>query len=106
MYQTNQNYYDIQPSSWKDFPSDEDRESRYKFVSVTVKLSKNSLKTNRQTYSLLDWIGDIGGLYDGLKVIGFLLSRPIGYYKMNAKLASLLVRYSRPLSYEQQDELN
>ena len=28
---------------------------------------------NRKTYSLLDWLGDVGGLLDGMYLIGELL---------------------------------
>ena len=40
----------------------------------------------RQTYSLLDWIGDVGGLFDGLKVLGTFLIAPVATFAMQAEV--------------------
>ena len=40
----------------------------------------------RKTYSLLELLGDIGGLLDGLKLIGFLLVSPIASFALKVKL--------------------
>lgn len=32
--------------------------------------------TERQSYSFLEWLGDIGGLYDALKLIGMFIVAP------------------------------
>ena len=40
----------------------------------------------RQTYSILDWLGDVGGLLDGLKIIGSLLIAPIASFTMRVEL--------------------
>ena len=36
----------------------------------------------RKTYSLLEWLGDVGGLYDGLMLIFNILIGPITAYRL------------------------
>ena len=44
----------------------------------------------RSTYSFLEWLGDVGGLFDGLiLIIGWLIS-PFITFVMNSKILSLL----------------
>ena len=40
----------------------------------------------RSTYSLLDLLGDVGGLFDGLRYLAWGLITPIGAFKMKAEL--------------------
>lgn len=48
---------------------------QYRFGSMTIRSSSSTTIINRQTYSLLDWLGDIGGLMDALMyLIQFLLA--------------------------------
>ena len=63
---------------------------------------------NRQTYSILDWLGDIGGLLDALYLIGFVFISPLASYAMNSKLLSTLFRYkgSDESLYERTDTWN
>ena len=50
-------------------------------------------KINRKTDSLLDWLGDWGGLLDGLNfVVKHFLSN-YSLYALNSNLAWLLVRF-------------
>ena len=55
------------PSSWTHFPT------RYKFLSFEMNMHRDRIKLNRQTYSLLDWLGDLGGLTDALYIIFSIL---------------------------------
>lgn len=34
----------------------------------------------RKTYSLLEWIGDVGGLFDGLIYLGSIFITPIAIF--------------------------
>jgi len=45
----------------------------------------------RKTYSLLDWIGDVGGLLDGLYLIGEILVTGYSISSLESYLASALV---------------
>ena len=46
----------------------------------------------RQTYSLLDWIGDCGGLYDGLKLLVGKIIAPIAAIALKAELLTFNFR--------------
>ena len=47
---------------------------------------------NRQSYNLLDWIGDVGGLFDGLTILGgiimsaynLIVGNPLQVYLLNS----------------------
>lgn len=50
---------------------------------------------NRSTYSLLDLLGDVGGLGDGLfQILDFVL-HPIGVLALNSKIVSYVTRFRR-----------
>lgn len=51
---------DLQPSSWTRYPY------KYKFLSYQFQVSDVIPVTNRETYSLLELLGDIGGLLEFL----------------------------------------
>ena len=58
-----------------------------------INLNSDLKKINRKTDSLLDWLGNWGGLLDGLNfVVKHLLSN-YSLYALNANLAWLLVRF-------------
>ena len=44
--------------------------------------------TERQTYSFLEWLGDIGGLYDALRLIGLLMMSPFSSFFLKSELLS------------------
>ena len=46
----------------------------------------------RQTYSMLDFLGDIGGLFDGLRYIFQIIIAPIVAFNWKAELLSALFR--------------
>lgn len=48
---------------------------------------------NRQTYSVLDWMGDMGGLVDAFFLLGQLLIAPISGFALQSQLLSALFRY-------------
>lgn len=78
----------IVPSFWNKFPTDEEPNNRYKFVSLNIMQDKDLTLINRKTYSLLDWMGDLGGLNDCLIVIGSILVQPFQLIALKAKLVS------------------
>ena len=61
--------FEVLDSSWTKFPSVSDPFAKFKYYSFHPNLDSNLKKTNRKTESLLDWMGDCGGLYDGLNLI-------------------------------------
>ena len=65
-------------SSWNNFPTPAYPLTRYKFTSFEINYSPDQQITNRQTYSILDWLGDMGGLLDALYFLGKFLVVPFG----------------------------
>ena len=59
---------------------------------MTVNVSPDLLKVRRKTDSLLDWLGDWGGLLDSLYFIADILLSPLSAYMMKSKLTQLLVK--------------
>ena len=58
------------PSAWDQYPTPQEPLNRYKFASIEFNMSMNQMNWTRSTYSLLDWLGDLGGLLDILLKIG------------------------------------
>ena len=81
-------------SAWDKKITPEAPLNKYKFYSVGFDLEKSLIKTNRETYSLLDWVGDIGGLLDGLFLIGDILVGPFATYALSSKLVATIVRFN------------
>ena len=50
--------------------------------------------TERQTYSFLEWLGDIGGLYDALRLIGLLMMSPFSSFFLKSELLSQVFRFT------------
>lgn len=73
-------------SSWNTFPTRENPSTRYKYTSFEIQLGKNKTVVERQTYSLLDWLGDLGGLFDALKIICNWFVAPVATYALKATL--------------------
>ena len=48
---------------------------------------------NRQTYSLLDWLGDMGGLLDALYLIGMIVMSPFAEFALKTELLSSIFRF-------------
>ena len=51
------------------------------------------IKIERATYSALDWLGDVGGLFDGLKIIASLLVAPISALAANDILLTQVFKF-------------
>ena len=67
--------------------------SLYKYASVEINLHKELRVINRQTYGLLDWLGDCGGLLDALFFIGEGLMQPLAAFAVQSKLVSMIISY-------------
>ena len=53
---------------------------------VYIEYGKSQTTIERKTYSILELLGDVGGLLDGLKLIGGFLVTPIVTFAMKVKL--------------------
>ena len=47
----------------------------------------------RQTYSFLDWLGDMGGLFDAFYLMGMIIVSPISKFALKTELLSSMFRY-------------
>ena len=64
----------------------------YKFASVEIHQENSISKINRQTYSLLEWLGDIGGLLDAMLFIAQLALWPVYNFNVTNHLMKRLFR--------------
>ena len=71
--------YKVVESSWNKFPTENDPYAKYKFFSFHPILDPHLKKIFRKTDNILDWMGDCGGLYDGLNIFGRAL---INFYQV------------------------
>ena len=63
------------------------------YAKIRIKVNQEILIINRKTDSLLDWLGDCGGLLDGLQFLGRIILNPYTVYSLQSFLSFLLVRY-------------
>ena len=75
-----------QPSYMSEWPDDTNPDGLYKFGSIQLELSLHEAKIERQTYSFLEWLGDIGGLFDALRYIGLFFVSPVARYYLKVEL--------------------
>ena len=59
-----------------------------KYADFEIYLGVSKIIWSRQTYSLLDFLGDLGGLFDALKLIVANLLRPLAGFALNLSVIS------------------
>lgn len=59
---------------------------------LKLRLNPDLLVINRKTDSIWDWLGDWGGFFDSLSLIGEVLVNPYAIYALRKHLAWLFVR--------------
>jgi hypothetical protein len=65
-----------QPSGWIYFPE------KYKFASFDFLIDYSKYKYSRSTYTFFDLLGDMGGMYDALYLIGLMIAAPAAEYNL------------------------
>ena len=83
------------PSSWIYFPTEENPKGKYKYVSIEINMSPDFLTIERQTYSLLDYLGDLGGLNDALFAIVKTLISPISAFALHSTILTNYFRFRK-----------
>ena len=68
------------------FPTKDNPDTKYKFNSLVLYVSLDSLVTERETYGVLEWMGDLGGLFDALRYLGVFIVSPIASYRLKSEL--------------------
>ena len=74
------------PSAWIHFPTEENPSTKYKFISVEFNYSPHITTWARSTYSFLDWLGDLGGLFDALLYGCKFLLIPFSDFTLRTKI--------------------
>ena len=59
-----------------EWPTKESPDRYYRVAGAYIELSMDQQVIERSTYSVLEWLGDIGGLYDALRLIGLFIMFP------------------------------
>ena len=72
------------PSFLSKWPDKKGSDNGYKVISSFVTLSMDQNVIERQTYSILEWLGDVGGLFDMLTLIGSKLIGPFTLFSLKA----------------------
>ena len=81
------------PSSWATYPTEENPLAFYKFGSVEINLSQDLIIWQRETYSILDLVGDVGGLFDGLRYCFAVIVAPVSSFALQSKLLSSFFKF-------------
>ena len=84
---TSINMKDTDVTAFAEWPTKENPVP-YKFNSIYLELSHSTEVYERSTYSLLEWLGDVGGLYDGLGLLSNFLLVPLSHFVLKARLLS------------------
>ena len=66
--------------------------SNWKINSISVELRQEKITYERYTYSFLEWVGDVGGVADGLYFSGYFLMQPFAIFAVKAELLYVLFK--------------
>ena len=87
----------IYPSSERDNLL-EKPDGEYKFGSFEIVAKPTAIVTSRQTYAVLEWLGDVGGLNDSLYIIAQMLLAPFTSFYNSSFMAKNIFRYRKKAS--------
>ena len=73
-------------------------------MSLEVTVGPDKIIINRESYSLLDWLGDLGGLFDALFIICGAIVAPVATFSMKATLLSKFFRFKPRDEHESEEE--
>ena len=71
---------------------DEEPYNTFKYASFEIELNQDGVIWQRSTYSALDFLGDLGGLFDALRFIGETILSPFTHYALKVFLMANLFR--------------
>ena len=87
----------IYPSSQRDNLL-EIPDGKYKFGSLEIVAKPTAIMTSRQTYAVLEWLGDVGGLNDSLYIIAQIFLAPFTSFFNSSFMAKNIFRYTKKTS--------
>ena len=79
-------FKNMMPSAWSSFPTESEPDNRYKFSSILLSFGPDLQVIERQTYSMLELLGDVGGLFDALRILGVAIVLPFSSFLMKQAL--------------------
>ena len=82
------------PSAYIDYPKN------YKFISIAIEVDPTIKVISRETYSLLDLFGDVGGLYEFIQIAAGMLVSSFAALKLKALIANKLYSWYVPKTRE------
>ena len=59
---------------------------------MVLQFSQDKTSIERSTYSILEWLGDIGGLFDALKALGAFFAGPFTTMALKKELAASFIK--------------
>ena len=68
----------------------------YNFASVWIELDYQKIEIERSTYTILEWLGDVGGLFDGLLLILNYFMSPLATFAMKVMLLTKVFSEKKP----------
>ena len=82
----------VEDSEWDEFPTKDSPLNKYKYVSFSLVRDTKLKEIVRKTYSLFDWLADIGGLIRAVLALGQIIMYPFSTYELQSLLLWMLVR--------------
>ena len=83
------------PSAWNNWPTKESPDNKFKYFGFEISNSPDLKQIDRSTYGILDWMGDCGGLFDALLIIGSVIVNPFSVLALQSRIAFLLVKQQK-----------
>lgn len=75
------------PSMYDDWPAN------YKFTGIELWYGTDLKKRTRQNYSLQQWLAEVGGLFNALRLIAMALAYPMAQFSVRMQLLTKLFRF-------------
>ena len=91
------------PSAWTNFPTAQDPFGKYKHGSLWLEFKPDQSVIERKTYMLLEWLGDVGGLFGALYQIGAVLLFPFRSFALKTELLTSIFRFVEARPAEKND---
>ena len=82
----------VEPSIYNKYPTETNPHNRYKFTGIDITASSDQTIIARETYSGLDYLGDLGGLVDAFIILGNIFISPVAGFALNARLLSSIFK--------------
>lgn len=82
-----------QASMWIKYPTKDNLNRDYKFGGIEINKSVDLTLWSRSTYSMLDFVSDLGGLFDALRYMFTLMVAPFASLNLSQFLMSSIFRY-------------